>query len=51
MGQPRPIFHLFSVLQTNKTIFTTNQSEKMSCPPVYSAGIRTQDRHNMSLLQ
>ena len=32
MGQPRPLFRLFSVFSTNNTIFTTNQCEKMSCP-------------------
>ena len=31
MGQPRPLFRLFSVFSTN-TIFTTNQCEKMSRP-------------------
>ena len=30
MGQPRPLFHLFSSFQTHKTIFTTNKCEK--CP-------------------
>ena len=28
MGQPRPLYRLFSVFQTNNTIFTTNQCEK-----------------------
>ena len=28
MGQPRPLFHLFSSFQTNITIFTTNKCEK-----------------------
>ena len=30
MGQPRPLFHLFSSFQTHITIFTTNKCEKMS---------------------
>ena len=32
MGQTRPIFFFFWVFQTNSTIFTTNQCEKMACP-------------------
>ena len=28
MGQPRPLFHLFSSLQTHITILTTNKCEK-----------------------
>ena len=28
MGQPRPLFHLFSSFQTNITIFTPNKCEK-----------------------
>ena len=30
MGQPRPLFRLFSSFQTNITILTTNKCEKMS---------------------
>ena len=30
MGQPRPLFHLFSSFQTHITIFTTDKCEKMS---------------------
>ena len=30
MGQPRPLFHLFSSFHTFITIFTTNKCEKMS---------------------
>ena len=30
MGQPRPLFVYFRSFQTNNTIFTTNQCEKMS---------------------
>ena len=30
MGQPRPLFNLFSSFQTNITILTTNKCEK--CP-------------------
>ena len=37
MGQPRPLFRLFSSFQTNITIFTTNKCEK--CP----SSIRRQD--------
>ena len=29
MGQPRPLFRCFRSFQTNRTIFTTNQCEKM----------------------
>ena len=34
MGQHRPLFRLFAVFSNKqyKTIFTTNQCEKMSCP-------------------
>ena len=32
IGQPRPLFHFLRSFQTNNTIFTTNQSEKMSSP-------------------
>ena len=32
MGQSRPLFVYFQSFQTNNTIFTTNQCEKMSCP-------------------
>ena len=42
-------FCLFSsLLQTNNTIFTTNQCENVQ--QVYSAGIRTHVLQNMSLL-
>ena len=30
LGQPRPLFHLFSSFQTQTTIFTANKFEKMS---------------------
>ena len=30
MGQPQPLFHLFSSFQTNITILTTNKCEKCS---------------------
>ena len=30
MGQPRPLFHLFSSFETHITIFTTNKREKSS---------------------
>ena len=48
MGQPGPLFHLFSSFQTNITIFTTNKCEKVHL--VYSAGIQSHDLCNMSLL-
>ena len=33
MGQPRPLYNLFSVFsKKNNTIFTKNQCKKMSCP-------------------
>ena len=33
LGQPRPLFYLFSSFQTHIiTIFTTNKCEKLSCP-------------------
>ena len=48
MGQPRPLFHLFSSFQTNITNFTTNRCMK-NVHPVYYAGIRTHDLWNMSL--
>ena len=32
MGQPRPLFVYCRSFQTNNSIFTTNECEKMSCP-------------------
>ena len=32
MGQPRPLFRLFSVFSNKQYNFFTNQWEKMSCP-------------------
>ena len=34
MVQPTPLFRLFLSFQTNITILTTNQCEKMSCPSI-----------------
>ena len=50
MGQTRPIFFFFWVFQTNSTIFTTNQCEKMACPSRIRCGIRTHDLSTMSRL-
>ena len=51
MGQPRPLFNIFSSFQKYITNFTTNRylCEK-NVHPVYGAGIRTHDLWNMSLL-
>ena len=50
MGQPWPLFNLFSVFfQTNIiTVFTTNKFENVH--PVYGAGIRTHNLLDVSLL-
>ena len=34
MGQPRPIFHLFSVFSTNQNNFYSKSMWKMSCPSI-----------------
>ena len=47
-ANPGYFFVNFSSFQTNNTIFTTNQCEKMSWP--YGAGIRTHNLSNMSRL-
>ena len=41
MGQPRPLFHLFSSFQTHITNFATNRYVK-NVHPEYGVGIRTQ---------
>ena len=43
IGQPRPLFHLFSSFQTQITIFTTNKCEK--CP----SSIRCRDSNTQPL--
>ena len=51
MGQPRPLLRLFSVFSNKHCpIYTTNLCEKYHVHPVFSAGIRTHDLRNMSLL-
>ena len=47
---PASFLFIFSLFQTNNTIFTTNQCEKCHVHPVSSAGIRTHDLWNVSLL-
>ena len=49
-GHPRPLFHLFFSFQTSITILTANLCEKCYVHTEYSAGIRTRDLRNMSLL-
>ena len=46
MDQPRPLFSLFSVFQTDNTIF----NNKCHIHPVYGAGIRTHNLSNLSHL-
>ena len=48
MGQPRPLFHLFSSFQTNITILTTYKCDK--CPSSIRRGIRTHNLLITSLL-
>ena len=50
MGQPQPLFRLFSVFQTNITNFYNKYMWK-NAHPVYGAGIRTHDLQDMSLLR
>ena len=45
MGQPRPLFHLFSSFQTNITIFTANKCEK------YPSSIHCRDSNSRPLEQ
>ena len=45
MGQPQPFFVYFWSFQSNNTILTTNQFEKMSCP----SSIRCQDSNPQHL--
>ena len=49
MGQPWPLFNLFLSFQTHITNFTTNRYMKI-VHSEYSAGIRTHDLWNKSLL-
>ena len=48
MGQPRPLFRLFSVFSNKQYIFKTIKCENVH--PVYSTRIRTHDLSNMSRL-
>ena len=52
MGQPQPLFHLFSVLfkQTLLQFLQQINVKKCHVHPVYSAGIRTHDLWIVSLL-
>ena len=51
MGLPRPLFNLFSSLQTNISILTQqNYVKKCYVHPVYGVGIRAHNLRNMSLL-
>ena len=50
MGQPRLLFHLFSVFTNKQYNFTTNQCEKCHVHPVYGARIWTHNLSNMSCL-
>ena len=49
MGQPRPLFHLFTVF-SNKHYNFYNKYMWKNVHPVYGAGIRTHNLWNMSLL-
>ena len=48
MGNPHPLFHLFSFFQT--TLQSLQQINVKNVHPVYGAGIQINDLRNMSLL-
>ena len=50
MGQPRPLFNLFSVF-FKQTIQFLQQINVKKCPSSIQSGIQTHDLQNMSLLQ
>ena len=49
MGQPRPLFNLFSVFSNNSKMFTTNKMWKMN-NMVFGSGIWTHDLLIINLL-
>ena len=51
IGQPRPLFHLFSVFSNKQyNFYNKSMCKKCHVHPVYSARIRTHDLRNVSLL-
>ena len=50
MGQPRPLFRLFSVFFKKNINTILQQIHVKNVHPVYGPGIRTHDLHNVSLL-